>query len=138
MNITRCLLLFAILCPAFSGCSKGTSSSGDTKVNGIVTFAGKPVTYGKVEFHLANGQILKAAISSDGSYSLFKPPTGEAKIAVILGNPPVAAAPMTPGEKPPTFDKLSIPAKYADPSTTTLRAAIQDGPQTIPIDIPAE
>lgn len=79
----RFVMLSLLLFPLFAftaGCGSGGS------VSGKVTYKGKPVTRGTVQFFPeGQGGNYTSMIESDGSYSIPKIPPGPAKITVIVG-----------------------------------------------------
>ena len=111
-----------------SGCGGGDSA---TTVQGKITFDGKPVTTGLINFMPAKGQPLGGEIQPDGSYSYDLPP-GDYKVR-IDSPPPVpaglqegsavtpAAAPPPPTGKP---GQGQVPPQYANFDTSGLTLTV--------------
>jgi hypothetical protein len=79
----RAVLLLAV---AFTGCGKGIPKT--YPVNGIVVYkGGKPVTYGRVEFHSKSHPELRATggIQTDGSFTLTTHLEGKNREGAVAG-----------------------------------------------------
>src|SRR5438874_10134103 len=63
----------------------GCGGRGDVSRN--VTYQGKALVFGTVQFEASDGTIKQANIETDGSYSIPGVPVGEAKVAVSSDNP---------------------------------------------------
>src|SRR5262245_11102874 len=63
----------------------GCGGRGD--VSGKVTYNGKPLVFGTVQFEASDKTIKQANIETDGSYFIAGVPVGEAKVAVSSDNP---------------------------------------------------
>jgi hypothetical protein len=126
---TVSVVAWAVVGALTAGCG-GSSGPAPAKLAGTVKLNGKPVGYGRVEFHMESGQVVKAAIGVDGSYSMHNPPRGAAKVVVVTGEPPIAAAAAGAAAPPPKFEKVDVPEKYGDPAKTPLSYVIKDGPAT--------
>src|SRR5947209_4374509 len=61
--------------------------AGRGNVTGKVTYQGKPLVWGTVQFEGSDHIIKQGNIQSDGTYSLQGVATGEAKVAVSSINP---------------------------------------------------
>ena len=119
-------LLFVVVF-ALSGCG-GEEHVGNT-ASGMVTFQGKPLDQGTIEFApAANQGTFSGGSIKDGAYSL--PPTAglepglyTVRITSVEGGESVATD-QPPGE-PVSTGKQRIPAQYNTKSTLT--AEVQDG-----------
>ena len=124
------LLLAAALCAAGApGCNPGPKT-GD--VNGKVTFKGKPVSEGTVNFiNPTAGGTADAPINPDGTYSAKGVVVGE---YVVTINPPIEIRDTDPGKTPPTpVEKNSpnIPLKYRQQGSSKLTASVKAGKNDI-------
>ncbi|HEX6961089.1 MAG TPA: hypothetical protein VF175_04430, partial [Lacipirellula sp.] len=72
--------------PLLFGCGGGEPV---TEVHGTITFNGKPVTAGLINFQAEGGQPLGGEIQSDGTYRYELPP-GEYQVRI--DTPPAASA----------------------------------------------
>lgn len=118
-----------------AGCSQQGPTTGE--VQGKVTFKGKPVTEGTVEFLNANeGGAAGAEINRDGSYALNGPiPIGEYLIVIT---PLIEVKDTDPGKSPPApVEKYApnIPQKYRMPGTTTLKAKVEPGKNVVDLNM---
>jgi hypothetical protein len=130
------------------------------QVTGRVTYAGKPVTQGRIMFYPEAGRAALGTIAPDGTYTLttFKPNDG-----ALVGSHRVTihatrvgagslAAPRSieeeversgrgaPGGKVLVAGKVDwlVPEKYSAPGTSGLTATVGRGSNTIDFDLPAE
>ena len=115
----------ALAALAGAGCGPG---KGD--VSGKVTYKGKPLVYGSVQFVGRDGQPKLAEIAKDGTYRAPGVTAGENQIAVNSGNP--AQSVMLdksgrPKEPPPVDPKLwfPIPDKYGDTRKSGLTFTVE-------------
>jgi hypothetical protein len=114
---------------------------GKGELRGRVTFAGKPVTVGAVVVLAADGSILSAPISADGSYRFSGVPQGRARVGVISRDPDKTkkrhveilvasdrltgddrfnvAAPTSPG------NWRGLPEKFSDPQFSGLETVVR-------------
>lgn len=126
-----CMLVFLL-----AGCGRNT---GD--VSGKVTYQGKPLVCGSVQFAGSDGQPRLSAIDKEGNYSLKNALAGENRILVFSLDPRREAEaarrnrmnnPGKPIEEPSVDPELSkrwfpIPEKYSDPQKSDLVFTIQAG-----------
>ena len=132
-------ILLAVALSLAAGCGRG---KGD--VSGKVTYNGKPLPFGNVQFISPAGNV-PGEIKPDGTYSVTGVPVGLSKIAVNCQDPAYAdymkalSASIKdknvpkPKGNPEDFDK--IPRKYFDPEQSGLTYEVKSGAQTYDIDL---
>jgi hypothetical protein len=116
--------------------------AGRGNVSGKVTFEGKPVVFGTVQFEGSDGSLRQSNIGTDGSYTVTGVATGEAKVAVSSINPNSSDfKPIVRGEgkEPPPRPEIKgwfpIPKKYDAPFTSGLKYPIKSGQNKIDIEL---
>lgn len=113
-------MLIVCVCSVALGCGSSTAS----KVSGVVTVDGIPLTSGDVTFSpVDEGQIAYGKIDGSGNYTL----STENQVGAKPGNYVVTV--VATGE-PPASDKpppLLTPAKYSDKATSDLKFAVKPG-----------
>jgi hypothetical protein len=116
----------------------GCAGRGD--VSGKVTYKGKPLVWGTVQFEGSDNLIKQANIQSDGTYSVQGVAPGEAKVAVSSINPKSsdfqprqAEGRPPPKPRPEVKGWFPIPEKYDAPYKSGLVYTIKPGPNTIDI-----
>jgi len=122
--------IFVLILVLIVGCASGPRTG---KVQGKVTCEGKPVTEGLVTFlNPKEGGAAESEISADGSYAV--------EVGVVVGDyvvvitPPTVIMDTDPGKSPPSpVEKYApnIPQKYRQQGTTTLKATVIEGMNTI-------
>ena len=110
----------------------GCGARGD--VSGKVTYKGKSLVFGTVQFEASDGTIKQANIETDGSYTIPGVPVGEAKVAVSSDNPkggnfqPLQREGMPPPKPLPEVKGwFSIPLEYRDLSKPKLTYTVKSG-----------
>src|SRR5262245_47283891 len=142
------LLGFAGLAAAGCGPSTGT-------VSGKVTFEGKDLPMGSINFVPEKGNAKTGAIQ-DGKYTVDEVPLGEAKVTITVPMAVAGGGPFSKGgppagkgivpkdvQVPQGFDpskanmasSVKIPQQYADGSTTPLKYTVVSGKQTKDFDL---
>lgn len=129
--------LLAAAALALAGCG----GRGDAA--GKVTYQGKPVVWGTVQFEDAEGMLRQANIAPDGTYSVAGLAAGDAKVAVSSINPassdfqPRAAEgrPAPPTPPPAVRGWFPVPEKYAAPHTSGLVLPIKPGANALDIEL---
>ena len=125
----------ALLALAVLGCGRGD-------VTGKVTYDGKPLVFGTVQFEGSDGSLRQANIDKDGSYTVRDVALGEAKVAVSSRNP--NSSDFTPIQKegsppPPPRTEVQgwfpIPPKYEATYTSGLTYTIKRGENKIDIEL---
>jgi len=151
MTRIRLIPLAAVCLCLVAGCSSGNKAA-PARVTGKVTYDGKPITAGVMNFYTADGVPYSGLINSNGTYTATDLPTGEMVVTVETESMnPNKKAPegaeakkrmgmmqqAPPGGAPaPTHrDYLKIPAKYADKKTSPLKATLAAGNQSKDFDL---
>jgi hypothetical protein len=118
----------------------GCQKHGD--VSGRVTYQGKPLVFGTVQFEASDGSLKQANINPDGTYSIQGVHIGEVKAAVNSPNPKSSdlRAIVREGQEPPPPPKeypgwFPIPPEYQDLSKPKLSYTIKGGRNTIDIEL---
>jgi len=119
------LVLIALVLVGCKGKQTGT-------VSGKVTFKGKPLTSGEVQFiNPEKGAGSSGQLDSSGNYTL----AGQLE----AGKYKVYIQPPTPEQLPPgkvsTRPPFDVPPKFQDPSQTPISKDVKVGPNDIPIEI---
>lgn len=113
---------------ALSGCSKGYEGEDRVPVQGEVTYQGKPITGGSIDFMPMEGQESKASAAiADGKYALeekFGPNLGKYKV-VIYGLEPVPG--QTSEEGDPKTEQI-LPEQYNDRTTLEVEITAEEQP----------
>ena len=140
--------LTLVLATIGSGC--GNADPGKPKlgkVNGKVTYNGKPVTSGTVTFTPeatkggATGQGALGQISADGSYDLTTFDTGDGAIlgqhivTVVSYSDPNYGKPKPDGTYDYKLPKPAIPEKYTKVDQSPLRCTVEEGSKTFAIEM---
>jgi hypothetical protein len=119
----------------------GCAGKGD--VSGRVTYNGKPLVWGTVQFEGSDKILKQGNINSDGTYTVQGVATGEAKVAVSSINPnssdfQVRQAEGGPAPKPRPQVKgwFPIPNKYDAPHTSGLTFPVKRGENKHDIELP--
>lgn len=119
-----------------------TGCGGAGNVSGKVTYQGKPLVWGTVQFEGSDGLIKQANINSDGTYAVQGVATGAAKVAVSSINPKssdfqprVVEGRPPPPPRPEVKGWFPIPEKYDTPHKSGLTYTIKAGDNTIDIEL---
>jgi hemoglobin len=96
-------------------------AGGAASVEGKVTYKGRPLTEGKIEFVPPDGKRLSAPVQPDGTYRLEKG-AAPGKYRVVI---------QTQAGK----DAVRIPARYADPATSGLIVEVRPGRNNLDIEL---
>jgi hypothetical protein len=138
--VANCLCFVALALCTAAGC--GSRSNGLAVVKGKVTYKGKPVPNGTVNFNPVNGNKPSATgkIQPDGSYTLetflgSRPSAGAVigshKVIIVAMQDQEGILPEQRAALPPPI----VPAKYTHPNTTDLMAEVEDRENTIDLDL---
>jgi hypothetical protein len=126
----------ALLALAAAGCA------GRGDVSGRVTYKGKPLVWGTVQFEGSDKIIKQGNINSDGTYTIRGLGTGEARAAVSSINPKSSDFQMRqvegrppPKPRPEVKGWFAIPEKYDAPYKSGLVYTIQRGENAINIEL---
>jgi hypothetical protein len=144
MSVPRlaALLFLAMLVPSVLASGCGGGSSGLAIVKGKVTYKGKPVPNGTVNFNPVDGNKPSASgkIQPDGSYALEtflgnRPSPGavigQHKVVIVAMQDQEGILPEQRAALPPPI----VPSKYTHPNTTDLTAQVEDKENTIDFDL---
>lgn len=117
-----------------SGCGGGGATPPSGNVTGKVTFQGKPVTEGEINFYSPKqGVGAKILLDSAGHFELPAPiEVGEYKVSVT---PPPLADPTTGGPPLTSKEYANIPKKYRTDSLSGLTASIKTGDNELSFDL---
>lgn len=114
-----------------ASCSNRGPKTGE--VRGTVTFEGKPVTSGRITFLNQSGAgDFEAEVNADGTYAI-KNPVVEGDYLVTI-TPLIHIVDTDPGKSPPApveKEAHNIPMKYRQQGTTTLKAKVNEGKNTV-------
>ena len=150
-----CFSVWALSCAVLTGC--GSDYPATAEVEGRVTYAGKPLSGGRILFWPPKGRPAMAEIGPDGTYSLT---TFLSEDGALLGEHRVTIkatrvrfdeargdiprrSPAEATESPPrasgrAFVEWLVPQRYERPESSPLTATVQPGKNTIDFDLPAE
>jgi hypothetical protein len=123
----RAALVLAIA--VLTGCGDGGGAT--TSVQGKITYEGKPVTTGVINFQPARGQPLGGGIQADGSYAFDLPP-GDYRVRIDA--PPAVPAGYKEGGPVPKLPPRLVPERYADYNTSDLTATVSGEERSQSID----
>ena len=139
-------LTAAVLLAALPMVAVGCGGTGE--VSGKVTYRGRPLDRGGVQFQTESGVVFAAEIGPDGSYSVAGLPPGAAKVVVMCYDSlvitrPAQATPATesarqkvqPKAKRTGGDTNKVPAKYGDFARSGLTCGVRSGSQTHNIEL---
>jgi hypothetical protein len=119
-----------------------TGCGGRGNVSGKVTYKGKPLVWGTVQFQGSDNMIRQANIEPDGTYSVTGVITGEAKAAVSSINPASsdfqprrAEGRPPPPPRPQVKGWFPIPKKYQTTFDSGLTYTIKRGENKIDIEL---
>ena len=111
-------------------------------VAGKVTYQGKPLVFGTVQFEASDRTFKQANIDKDGSYAIRGLPIGEAKAAVNSPDPSSSDfQPMVREGQPPPPPRpkyagwFRIPPEYQNLAQPKLSYTIKSGQNTIDIEL---
>jgi hypothetical protein len=114
------------------GCGGG--KVGNSTVAGKVSYKGRPLTVGTIEFPGTDGKVSSSSINSDGSFLIPDAPVGDDTVVVRVPAPgpkvppgaPVLGSNVTP---------VPIPRQYADARTSRVKQTVAAGRSTADIDL---
>ena len=129
---------FILPCLAVLGCGN------NSQITGKVSFNGTPVTSGEIVFNPIKGEPKSCSIQPDGSYAIDGVPPGECIVTVVQQEAGGSSGATEDDKKkleksadlvPATIAKptSSLPSKYVDTATSTLKFTIKKGKNTIDI-----
>ncbi|HTU19317.1 MAG TPA: hypothetical protein VMG10_14750 [Gemmataceae bacterium] len=110
----------------------GCGGSGKGEVAGKVTYQGKPLVFGSVQFIGSDGQPHVSAINTEGNYSLKDVLVGDNHVLVLSLDPRKVVRHDRQGKpvEEPTIDPklwFPIPEKYSDLKQSDLTFTVEGG-----------
>lgn len=130
-NLAACLCVVAC-CLVATGC--GDSGETTTTVSGAISYKGKPVTSGLINFLATGGRPMGGAIGADGAYE-FELPPGDYQVRIDA--PPPLPEGFKEGDPLTNLGPRPLPEKYANFNTSGLTATVTAGEaQTIDFALP--
>jgi hypothetical protein len=118
----------------------GCGGQGD--VSGTVSFQGKPLVFGTVQFEASDGSLKQGNIKEDGTYAVSGIPIGPAKAAVNSPNPNggdrqplIREGQAPPPPRPEIPGWFPIPEEYQNLSKPQLSFPIKGGRNKIDIEL---
>ena len=122
------LLTVCLVLALFAGCGGGPKTY---SVGGTITYQGKPVTEGLINF-LATGQKpLGGSLQSDGSYQYDLPPGA---YRIRIDTPPKMPSTWKEGDPQTALGPRQVPDKFASYSTSGLTAEVTEDEKTHHLD----
>jgi hypothetical protein len=127
------------------GCSRKSGRDKTAPVSGRVTYAGRPVTEGRIMFYPEDGRRMAiGAIDTAGNYFLTTYDRGDGAFlgkhkVVIDAVHEISSGPVSIDEEIGASQakvERIVPAKYADRKSTPLEEDVKDQNNTINFDIP--
>lgn len=127
LKIRYCALLVSLA--MLAGCSSSKTDGPSGTISGKVTYNGKPVTEGLVQFYNADtGQGGEGKIDESGNFKIETGiPVGE--YSVFVTPPETEMAPGDTGDmgEAPVKQYPNIPERYRDASTSPIKVTIKEG-----------
>lgn len=121
-------LVLAAVVLAATGCGGGQTTG---SVSGTVTYNGKPVTSGDVNFISSTGTAALAKLDETGGYKIDALQAGEYKVYVT----PPLPEPQAPGAKAGPPRKFEVPPKFRDATTSGVKVTVKGGSNDLPISL---
>jgi hypothetical protein len=135
-SFIRPVVAVALVALAATGCG------GRGDVSGKVTYKGKPLVWGTVQFEGSDNVVKQGNINNDGTYSVCGVATGEARAAVSSINPKSSDFQQRMPVRAPRANARTevkgwfpIPEKYDTPFKSGLTYTVKRGQNTIDIDL---
>jgi hypothetical protein len=139
-----CSMVFGLAVSAlFLGCGGPADDLPRQAVSGTVTFKGKPLEAGMIQFQPGSAGVATAGQTeiADGKYAISQSEglvPGQYLVTITSATPKAAEAPTSgppamPGDAPPP-PKETIPAQYNARSKLTANVT-KEGPNTFPFDL---
>jgi hypothetical protein len=134
-----------LLTTSLAGCDSGPATA---KVEGSVSFEGKPITSGTIVFYPAEGRSAMGSINPDGTYKLGEEALVGSHTVTIESTEVRGAGPQprTPRDELKGLGfggnplvTWNVPEKFSQRSTSPLSAEVEDGKtNVIPFDLKAK
>lgn len=133
LSISAAVVTAAILSAAAGGCGSSEARKEVVKVQGSVSYKGKPVPKGTITFQPeGDGLPAHGMIQPDGTYQMSTYGEGDGaavgryQVTIVAKEGSENLMPSSPGYVPP---KEIVPKKYSDPKVSGLSANVtKDGP----------
>jgi hypothetical protein len=133
---------WAVAAALLVAASAAVGCGGRGDVTGKVTYRGRALVWGTVQFEGSDGMLRQGNIKGDGTYSVQGVAAGEAKVAVSSINPSsadfqprVVEGKAPPPPRPKVEGWFPIPERYDTPHKSGLTYTIKSGPNTIDIEL---
>lgn len=114
-----CMILAGVALLVYSGCDSNPKAYA---ITGKISYQGKPVNGGLINFLPEEGPPLGGRISEDGTYA-YQLPLGEYKVRI--DTPPPVPEGWKEGEPLPKLEPRQVPAKYGRFHTSKLTATVE-------------
>lgn len=126
------LVVLQLMLIGVTGCAPAGKPQG--KIRGKVTFQGKPVSSGEVNFfQKSTGVAVVAPLDNEGRFTVTSPmDTGLYNVSIVPPRPKQ----LPPGTPPEQLPPFPVPPKYLDPVQSDLNKEIKAGDNDLEIAIP--
>jgi hypothetical protein len=131
---SRGILGYVVTGLLFSAIGCGSGTVGNSTVTGTVSYKGKPLTVGTIEFYGPAGKVSSSSINPDGTFTVPDAPVGDDTVVVRVPPP----GPKLPPGAPvlgPQATPVPIPRQYSDPKTSHVKQTVAAGKSTVNIDL---
>lgn len=132
LRVNPFLSLIVVVAAWLTGCSD--TSIKRVTVKGNVTYQGKQLKSGILQFMGPNGSYSASVIQSDGSFIITDVLPGEVTVCVVI-TPQGSGDSSGKSEAVAKVDPVSLPGKYRDPGTSPLKYTITLETKTLDIAI---
>jgi len=140
-----CICILATVCSTALSCKAREPKI--PAITGVVKVDGQPLAQADVQFYLVQGEVAKVIFGGRtddrGRYRALNPQAGSYRV-VVRKYVHKDGTPLSPDEDPSQFEfqpqlqanvKLAVPAEYADPYKTPLKAEVSGEDQTLDFDL---
>jgi hypothetical protein len=134
------VVVFLAAVGAAGGCG-GKAKPPTDVVSGTIRVGDKKVNFGFISFYQDSKRVGKTAIQTDGTYNVTNLPKGEVRVVVEAADPPQmvavgaggGGAGKGGGDQAPKYEKVDVPARYADLEKTDVHFTVTGGQQQFDI-----